>query len=163
MTTVAQLIIQKLAAIEDRLTQIENRLDNQDAAFLHETVEPVKTATVAVSSRVTRKPRKRGRQRSHLPPRLNRALLADNRLAESTRNTYANTLRRLLETPQLIPALVDARNQGRLYEDIASDSELLLGREFTAKRLQNMVSVALRYDVIERTETGKYREGQAHA
>lgn len=151
MNTVAKLIIDKLTAIESRLDAIEANLDN--TAWLN---EPVPEKTAIVKTAKPRKPRASSKQSKHLPHRVAAKILEDHELAESTRNTYANTLRRLLENDQMIPILVDKRNEGMLYEDIA---ELPLMEKYSRKRLQNMVSVALRYGVIERTENGRYQVG----
>ncbi len=158
MTTVAQLIIEKLTAIEDRLAQIEQRLDNHETAFLNDIVEPATTATVSVKP--TRKRKKGNRHAKHLPHRIATKLLEDHELAESTRNTYANTLRRLLENTWMVPTLIKKRNQGVPYEYIAQDPQF---SDYNSKRLQNMVSVGLRYGVIERESDGKYREGNITA
>jgi hypothetical protein len=160
MTTVAQLIIEKLTAIEDRLAQIEQRIDNQDTAFLNEIVKPEKTATVSVTTKRKRKRTTGNKHAKHLPHRIATKLLEDHELAESTRNTYANTLRRLLENTWMVPTLIAKRNQGVPYEYIARDPQF---SDYNSKRLQNMVSVGLRYGVIEREQDGKYREGKITA
>lgn len=151
MNTVAKLIIDKLNAIESRLERLEANMDS--TAWLN---EPVPEKTAIVKTRKPRKPRASSKQSKHLPPAVAKRLMEDHELAESTRNTYANTLRRLLENDQMIPVLVDKRNEGMLYEDIA---ELPLMEKYSRKRLQNMVSVGLRYGVIERTENGRYQVG----
>jgi hypothetical protein len=156
MNTVAKLILDKLSAIETRMTALEGKIDAQDVSFLNEVVEQPSPRDLAL-------PKLRGRKKQtrHLPPKLTKALLSETQLAESTRNTYENTLYRLLENPELVPVLIRERNKGKLYSDIAARSQQLLGKKFTDKRLQNMVSVGLRYEVLVRTPDGKYAAGDA--
>lgn len=150
MTTVAQAILAKLDAIEERVKRIE---ENQDASFLQQEVEEVKkTATVTV-------PRKRSSHKTHLPPQLSRKIMEDSELKASTRKSYETTLMRLLDNSHIVPVLVEQRNLGKPYAKISRSSVKLMGQHYTEKVLASMLSVGLRYGVIERTADNKYRVG----
>lgn len=155
MTTVAQLIIDKLTSIDERLARLEEKVNGLDASFLYEEVKNEATAIV-------RTPRKRTAHAKHLPPRFARQLKDENDLTENTRNTYSSTLKRLAAADiDFVPTLIAERNKGVPYAKIAHKSEKLFGRKYSEKTLANMLSVGLRFDIIERTPDRKYVTGPA--
>lgn len=99
--------------------------------------------------------KKRGKYRKQsdiqLPPSIARKLMDDNELAQSTKNSYAGILDRILKDPINFEKVIRMRNDGITSKNIAAHLETLhVNSVFTSFRtINNSITVARRYGLTE--------------